>query len=156
VNSSGTFRWSIAIILLLSVAWKIGVTPEDPSNLKVALVGFFEGNGFNVVETDRIVNYTPIFEATKVTCRLQIARLTPDGSDWSLIEDFAKGSDRFFIVFRGTVYSKQPVLLTVVNYLWLKFLRELGFIRHITPVIAVAANSLCDLEGLPWREFGAS
>ena len=155
MNSSRVFRWSIAIILLLSVAWKTAITPDDPNELKAALVKFLEHNGFYVAVTDRMVNYTPIIEGTKASCHLQIARLTPDGSNRSLIENLAKGTDRFLVVFQGTVYREQPVLWTVVNYLWSRFLRELGFIRHITPVIAVAANSSCDLERLPWRELDA-
>ena len=41
---------------------------------------------------------------------------------------------------------------TVLNWLWSRFLRELGLIRHITPVINVAANSSCNAE----RPLGVS
>ena len=58
----------------------------------------------------------------------------------------AAEQDRSFVVFRGTVYAQQPILWTVLNYLWSRFLRELGLIRQITPVIAVAANFSCDAE----------
>src|SRR5262249_41886978 len=65
----------------------------------------------------------------------------------------AAGADRSFVVFRGTVYIQQPIPLTVFHYLWSRFLRELGLTRHITPVIAVAANSSCNAEQLPWTEL---
>ena len=153
MNSSRALRWCIALVLFLSVAWKIAIPPENPDELKDDLVKFFERHHFNVVVTDETVNYTPIMEATTASCQLQIARLTPDGSNRDLIQHFAAGKDRSFVVFRGAVYEQQPVFLTVLAYLWSRFLRELGLIRHITPVIAVATNSACDAERLPWGEL---
>jgi hypothetical protein len=153
VNSSGAFRWSIASVLLLTIGWKIAIQPDDPNYLKEDLIKFFERNHFNVVVTDEMVNDTPIIRATKASCHLQVARLTPDGSNRDLIRHLAAGTDRSFVVFRGTVYTQQPILLTVLDYLWSRFLRELGLVRHITPVIAVAVNSSCNAERLPWDEL---
>jgi hypothetical protein len=77
VNSSGAFRWSIAGVLLLTIGWKIAIQPDDPNYLKEDLIKFFERNHFNVVVTDEMVNDTPIIRATKASCHLQVARLTP-------------------------------------------------------------------------------
>ena len=140
-------------MLLLTIGWKIAIQPDDPNYLKEGLIKFFERNHFNVVVTDETVNYTPIIQATTATCHLQIARLTADGSNRNLVGYLASGTDRSFVVFRGTVYARQPVLWTVLNYLWSRFLRELGLIRHITPVINVAENSSCNAERLPWGEI---
>ena len=153
MNSSGAFRWSIAGVLLLTIGWKIAIQPDDPNYLKQDLIKFFERNHFNVVVTDEMVNDTPIIRATKASCHLQVARLTPDGSNRDLIRHLAAGTDQSFVVFRGTVYIQQPILLTVLDYLWSRFLRELGLVRHITPVIAVAVNSSCNAERLPWDEL---
>jgi hypothetical protein len=153
VSSSGILKWSIAIVLLLSIAWKIAIPPDNQSDLKDHLVEFLERNGFNVVVTEQSVNYMPLIQANTASCRLQIARLTPDGSNRDLIRSFATDTDRLFVVFRGRVYPQQPILWTVLNYLGSRFLREVGFIRHITPAIAVAANSSCDAERLPWEEL---
>jgi len=153
VNSSGAFRWSIAGVLLLTIGWKIAIQPDDPNYLKEDLIKFLERNHFSVVVTDEMVNYTPIIRATTASCHLQIGRLTPDGSNRDLIRHIAAGTDRSFVVFRGAVYAQQPVLLTVLNYLWSRFLRELGLIRHIAPVITVAVNSSCNAERLPWGEL---
>jgi hypothetical protein len=149
VNSSGVFRWFIAGVLLLTIGWKAAIQPDDPNYLKEDLIKFLERNHFSVVVTDEMVNYTPIIRATTASCRLQIARLTPDGSNRDLIRHLAAGTDHSFVVFHGAVYAQQPVLWTVVNYLWSRFLRELGLIRHITPVITVAVNSSCNAERLP-------
>ena len=153
MNSSGVFRWFIAGVLLLTIGWKVAIQPDDPNYLKEDLVKFLERNHFSVVVTDEMVNYTPIIRATTASCHLQIARLTPDGSNRNLIRHIAAGTDRSFVVFRGTVYAQQPVLWTVLHYLWSRFLRELGLIRHITPVINVAADSSCNAERLPWGEL---
>jgi hypothetical protein len=54
-----------------------------------------------------------------------------------------------FIIFRGRVYTQQPVLLTVTNYLWSRLLRKLRLIRQVTPVIAAVASPSCDIERYP-------
>ena len=156
MSSSGVLKWSIAFILLLSIAWKIAIPPDNQNDLKDGLVEFFERNHFNIVVTEQVVNYTPIIQANTASCHLQIARLTPDGSNRDLIRHLTMGAERLFIVFRGRVYTQQPILWTVLNYFSSRFLRELGLIRHITPVIAVAANSSCDVERLPWGSFAVS
>ena len=140
-------------MLLLTIGWKIAIQPDDPNYRKEDLIKFFERNHFNVVVTDEMVNYMPIIRASTASCHLQVARLTPDGSNRDLIRHLAAGTDRSFVVFRGTVYTQQPILWTVLDYLWSRFLRELGLVGHITPVIAVAVNSSCNAERLPWDEL---
>jgi hypothetical protein len=140
-------------LLPLTLALKIAIPPYNPNGLKVELVEFFERNGFNVVVTDELVNYVPIIRATTGSCHLLVARLTPDGSNRDLIRSLTGDSDRQFVVFQGDVYSQQPVFWTVVYYLSSRFLRELGLMQDITPVIAVGASSSCDTDRLPWGEL---
>lgn len=153
MNSSSAFRWSIAVALLLTIGWKIAIPPDDQSYLKEDLIGFLERNHFTVVVTDDVMNHTPIIRATTAACQLQVARLNADGSNGDLIRHLAEGTDHSFIVFRGAVYTKQPVFWTVLDYFWSRFLRELGLVRHIAPVINVAENSSCNAERLPWGEL---
>jgi hypothetical protein len=153
VNFSRALRWSIAILVPLTLAWKIAIPPYNPDDLKGELVEFFERNGFDVVVTDELVNYVPIIHATTDSCYLLVASLTPDGSNRDLIRSLTGDTDRQFVVFRGEIYTQQPVFWTVVHYLSSRFLRELGLIRDITPVIAVGANSSCDADRLPWGEL---
>lgn len=153
MSSSSVFKLFIAIILLLSIAWKIAIPPESQNELKKSLISFFERNHFKVAVTEQMVNYLPIIQANTVSCHLQIARLTPDGSNGDLIRSLLTPRDSLFVVFRGRVYAQQPVLWTVSYYFLSRFLRELGLIRNITPVIAVATNSSCDVERLPWSEL---
>jgi len=153
MNSSVAFRWSIAGVLLLTVGWKLAIQMDDQSYRTKDIVKFFEHNHFSVVVTDELVNNTPIIRATTASCDLQIARLNPDGSNRDLVRYLASGTDRSFVVFHGTVYTRQPVLRTLSNYFWSRLLRELGLIEYISPAINVAANSSCDAERLPWDEI---
>jgi hypothetical protein len=148
VNFSRALRWSVAILVPLSFAWKIAVPPYQPDDLNGEVVEFFERNGFNVVVTDKLV-----LHATTVSCRLLIATLRPDGANRDLIRSLTGNPDRQFVVFRGDLYTHQPVFWTVIYYLYSRFLRELGLIRDIPPVIAIGANSSCDTDSLPWREL---
>ena len=155
MNSSSAFRSFITGALVLSIGWKIATQPDDQTHLTENIIKFLERNHFSVVVADESASYIymPMIRATTATCNLQIAKLTPDGSNRDLIRHLALGMDRSFIVFRGKVYATQPVLWTVLNYLWSRFLRELGLIEHITPVLSVALNSSCNAEQLPWGDL---
>ena len=117
-------------MLLLSIGWKIAIQPDNPNDLKEDLIKFFERNHFNVVVTDEMVNDTPIIRATTASCHLQIARLTPDGSNRDLIRHLAAGTDRSFVVFRGTVYTQQPILWTVLASFGPGFFASLDWLAH--------------------------
>ena len=78
-------------MLLLTIGWKIAIQPDDQTYLKEDLIKFFERNHFNVVVTDEMMNDTPIVRATTGSCRLLVARLTPDGSNRDLIRHLAAG-----------------------------------------------------------------
>jgi hypothetical protein len=136
VNFSRALRWSIAILVPLTLAWKIAIPPYNPDDLKEP-VEFFVRNGFNVVVTDELV-----IHATTDSCRLLVATLKPDGSNRDLIRSRTGDPDRPFVVF-----------WTMIYYLSSRLLRELGLIRDIAPVIAVGANSSCDTDQLPWGEL---
>ena len=151
MSSSGVFKGLLTTVLLLSIAWKIAIPYDNLNDPKDGLVEFLERNHFDVVVTEQ--SDVPIIQAKTASCHLQIARLAPNGSDRDLVRHLAVGTDRLFVVFRGKVYAQQPILRTVINYLWFKGVRELGLIKHISPVIAVAANSSCDAERLPWDEL---
>jgi hypothetical protein len=139
-------------VLLVAIGWKIAIPVENPDYLREDLVRFFERNQFDVVATDERATDT-LIRATRASCQLQVARLTPDGANRNLVQHLATGMDRSFVVFRGEVYARQPIMWTVLHYLWSRFLRELGWIRQISPIINVAENSSCNAERLPWPEL---
>jgi hypothetical protein len=147
VNSSSAFKLFLIFVCLGSIAWKIANFSYDQSASRNDVVKFLESNHFDIELTDDSIL------ATTASCSLQVAYLEPDGSDQDRFRTtFATGKNHLFVVFRGRLYSQQPIFWTAANYLWSKRLRELGFIKYITPVIGVAATSSCDAEKLPWNE----
>jgi len=140
-------------VLLFGLGWKVAIPADSPSYLKEDLVRFLERNNFDVVVSGEFVNYTPVIRASTANCQVQVARLTPDGSNRDLIRHLAADADRTFVVFRGGIYREQPVFWTVLDYLWSRFLRELGLARHLSPILHVAQSSSCTAERLPWGSF---
>jgi hypothetical protein len=92
----------------------------------------------------------PIVQATSGLCRVLVAKVEPDGSNQDQVRDLATATDHVFIVFRGGVYTQQPVLLTMIESLWSRSLHKLGLMRRMSPVIGAVASASCDIEQLPW------
>lgn len=151
MNYSIAFKGCIAGALLLAIGWKVAAQIEIHNYQTDDLVTFFERNHFAVAT--EVVSGVPIVQATTATCQVQVARLSPDGSNRDLIQHLIARQDRSFVVFRGTVYAQQPIFWTVLSYFRSRFLRELGFAEHAAAVIGVAANSSCNAEQLPWHEL---
>jgi hypothetical protein len=151
VNSSSTFRWILAIALVLSVAWKTAIGSGIGIDAKEHLVDFLKRNHFEVSPIEPIVNDVSMIRAQTASCNLKIVQLAPNGSNRDLFRSLAAGADRAFVVFRGKVYAQQPILWTVLDDFWVRHLREFGVTMHSTPVIAVAANSSCDAERIRWN-----
>jgi hypothetical protein len=99
------------------------------------------------------MEYMGIIDARSRSCQLRVARVSPLGHQADLVRRASATSDRTFYVFRGTVYPEQPVRLTVASYLWFRFLRELGLVSRVPPVLAVVTS--CDAEQLPWNALGS-
>jgi hypothetical protein len=153
VSSFNTFKVLLTVALVASIAWKIAVATEHQTDWRNGLVEFFERNHFNVVVTEQQGTNVPIIQANRDSCRLQIAQLAPDGSNQGVVRHLFMGTDRLFFVFGGRVYTQQPILWSQIDYLWSERLRELGLIKQIAPVIAVATNTSCNAERLPWAEL---
>ena len=151
MNYSIAFKGCIAVAILLAVGWKVAAQIEIHNYRTDDLVTFFEHNHFKVA-TD-VVSGVPIIRATTASCYVQVARLSPDGSNRDLVQHLIAGQDRSFVVFGGAVYANQPVFWTVLSYLRSRFLRELGFAQRAPTVIGVAATSSCNAEQLPWHEL---
>jgi hypothetical protein len=154
VNSSSTFRWLLAAVLVVSVVWKtatrLGIETDPKDHL---IVEFLKRNHFDVSPTEQIANDVPMIRAQTASCRLQIVQLAPNGSDRDLFRHLAAGADRAFMVFRGKVYAQQPIFWTVLDDFLFRHLRELGLTKRVIPIIAVATNSSCDAERIPWNEL---
>lgn len=144
----------LTFVCVLSIGWKITIHTRDHFDPIKDLVSFLGRNHFAIQEAEKATEGFLIVRATAASCRVQITSLAPDGSDQVRFQiSFAAGAKRSFIVFRGQVYPQQPIFWTTLDDLWSKLLRDFGFIRHAAPILAVAADSSCNAERLPWNEL---
>jgi hypothetical protein len=96
----------------------------------------------------------PIIHVTAGECRMLVALSSPRGWHRDMIQKLATPADHTFVVFRGKVYPEQPMLQTIFDFLWVKFLSQLGLRVYTSPVIAVIETTNCQAERLPWSELG--
>ena len=82
-----------------------------------------------------------------------IMKVSVDGWQRDLIRNRAQVTDRVLFIFRGKIYTDQPVWLTAAVGWWSKQLQKVGLLRNVPPVIAVIAPRLCNAERLPWDEL---
>ena len=118
-----------------------------------AIVEFLANQQFDVTVTKETLYYMPIIEASSASCSLRVMRVSPLGNEVDVVHSFRGSTDHIFFVFRRSVYTQQPVRLTVASNLWFRLLRKLGLISRIPPVIAVVSS--CNAEQLPWSVLRA-
>ena len=153
MSYSPALKWFIALLLPLTLAWKLTVGLDDSSELKNGIVELLVQHQFDVVVTEEIVEGMPTIRATKKACRMLISKTSPYGWRRHMISELATATDRIFIVFRGKVYTEQPTWLTWSLTCGPGFFARLGFVHNTTPVIAVVATAPCDAERVPWDEL---
>ena len=160
MSSSLVFKLSIALLLPLTLAWKLSVRPGDPAELaqkdkaaQLRIAEFLTRQHFSVTVADGMQEGQPSIRASAGACRLLIAKPPPTGWDRDVLRRHATDDDRIFVVFRGRVYDQQPTFLTMPDYLWARVRRELGLGGEASPVLSVIATAICDAKDLPWREL---
>jgi hypothetical protein len=139
------------LLLPLTIGWKLTLRPDDPYEPKDAIVEFLTQQHFSVVVTSEVINDMFVIGARSDQCRLLVAKGLPLRNSTDQVQYIATPNDHTFIVFRGIIYDKQPILLTVGSYLWFRVLGAFGLGAHIPLVLAVVSS--CDAERaeqLPW------
>ena len=150
---SSALKWFIVLALIPTIGWKIVLQPEDRLETHDAVVHFLRDQKFDVRMTDESIENMPVIEARNETCHLRVARVSPFGQDAELVRRISATNNRIFYLFRGVEYKEQPVRRTLANYLWFRFLRELGLVSRIPPVFAIMTS--CRSGQIPWAEMGA-
>jgi hypothetical protein len=152
VKFSPALKWSLVLLLPLTLCWKLAVAlkPNEPTKAD-PIVEFLAQHQFSVVVGEEILYGSPVITASSGECRLLVAKISPLGDSIDEVQSLATKTDRTFIVFRGSIYNTQPLLLTFLNYVWFRSLSRLGLVSHIPPVLAVVSS--CDAEQLPWGEL---
>ena len=151
MSFSPALKWSIALLLPLTLAWKLTVGPDESAQRNKSIIEFLVRQKFEAVETD--LNGMLAIRAAAGMCRILVLRASPIGSDGDLIRDLAAATDRIFTIFRGRVYAEGPNWLIMLGHLKSRFLHRLGLVHHVSSVIAVVASASCDAEQLPWDEL---
>jgi hypothetical protein len=155
VKFSPALRWSLVLLLPLTLGWKLTLRADSPSEVSNAVVEFLARHQFSVVVTSDIINQMPVVRANSVNCRLLVAKISPLRDSKDQVQYLVSTQDRTFIVFRGAIYNQQPVILTIVNYLGFRLLGALGLATQIPPVLSVVSS--CDAAAqLPWDELRLS
>jgi hypothetical protein len=161
VSCSRTLKWSVALLLVLTLGLKwvanadlsASTEPEEQVTAR-KVAGFLVRNYFNVVAGPKEVVFgMQLIEVTAGACRMRVVISASRGWHRDLIDTLISKTDHTFVVFGGAIYPQQPMWLTVPDFLWLKLLSKLGFDAHPTPVITVLAGPNCDAERLPWKEL---
>ena len=152
MNVSPALRWLFVLLLPLTLAWKLASKPADPNKIRNDIVIFLEQHEFNTLDSRKPLVDIQIIEARSVTCRLLVGNISPYGVHTEIVQQLGTAADRRFFVFRGLVYQQQPVVLTTLNHLGFRFLRDLGLVSAIPPVLALVSS--CDAaDQLPWNEL---
>jgi hypothetical protein len=147
------FNGLIIVLLTLTIGWKAAAKPENPAEVQTAIQNFLVRQHFKISVSGESLEYTAVIDAQANGCHLRVVRVSPLGHEVTLVRQANASGDRIFFVFRGAVYREQPVRLTLANYLWFRFLRELGLASRVPPVLAVVTS--CDAEQLPWNTIDA-
>lgn len=158
MSFSPALKWFVLLLLPVTFIWKVAVRTGEPSGTKERdvereVVDFLSRHDFAVVSANAIKEGQPSVQATSGACRMLLAKSPPVGWDRDLIRRYATAGDRVFVVYRGTLYSEQPTWLTVSDYLWSRFKRELGINAQPGTVLAVIASRACNPQRLPWNEL---
>jgi hypothetical protein len=156
VSFSPALKWSIALLLPLTLVWKLTLKTEDSLQLKDGITKFLAVHSFVVSDTKQELNGMPVIRATAKNCEMLILRASPDGWTRDLIRKFATATEHIFIVFRGKIYPDHPSWTIMAGYLQSEVFHRLGLVPHVRAVIAVVASEGCYAERLPWdrlRDF---
>ncbi len=151
-------KWGILILLPLTLGWKLVVRPVDSGEFKrqpqLEVAEFLVRQHFVVAVSEQVQEGHPAIRATAGACRMLIAMSPALGWNRDVIRRDATVADRVFVVFAGKIYEEQPTWLTVPDFLWARFKRELGLKAEAAPLFAVIATTTCAAERLPWKELG--
>jgi hypothetical protein len=164
VSYSLALRWIIIPLLLLTLGWKVAVQLSGSqeggqlgglgTKASSKIAEFLVRQRFIVTTFQNAQVGEPAIQASAGDCRILIAESRSEGSDQDRLRHYATARDAVFVVFGGRIYAEQPTWLTTFDYLWSKFLRELGSKAPATPVLTVIATKSCGAERLPWHQLG--
>jgi hypothetical protein len=151
VSFSPALKLLLAVLLPLTLVWKLTVKPENNDQPEKDIVAFLARHGFHAVVAEDMI--LPGIRAVNGTCRMRIMMPSYYGADRDLTRSLVAADESLMFVHQGRIYQEQPILQTVWAELWTRSLRKIGVIDHRVPVLAVVAQSQCEAERLPWDQL---
>jgi hypothetical protein len=154
VNFSPAFKWLLAILLPLTLAWKLVAGVEDAGDpgLNNKIIELLAQHQYQVAASHDVASKMLIVRGSRGSCRLLVAPISAYGGDYDYIRHLAgDAAEKIFVVSEGKLYTEQATWATAFNELWARFLRKFGLGRA-SVVLAVAATPACDAQHLPWNE----
>jgi hypothetical protein len=153
VTCSPAFRWTVGLLIPLTLAWKISVGADNPDEFTNRIVPFITHRGFAVTTEEAMgVSAMQLIRAENGECRMIFVDRLGTGWTRELMGSNAEATDRNFIVFRGQIYEGNPTWLMAIAVVYFRTLRRLGLGRSAL-VVGVAASPACDPERLAWNEL---
>ena len=162
VKSSRALKCLILLVFLsLTLGWKVfarATREEQPTDrsIQVRVAEFLARQHFSISMLEHAEDGKPSVTANSGSCRILVMKSPALGWDRDLVRRYANAEDQVFVLFRGRIYSDQPTFRTVLDTLWSRFQRELGFSAWPSPVFAVVARRGCEADRLPWDKFDPS
>ncbi len=153
MSFSPSFKWFIAILLPLTLAWKVvGAADAGDPALKNKIIELLAQHQYEVATSYDVVTKMLVVRGSKGSCRLLVAPVTTIGGDYDYIRHLAgDATENIFVLSQGNLYTDQATWATLFNELRARFLRKFG-LGHASVVLAVAATPACDAQQLPWNE----
>jgi hypothetical protein len=151
VSFSSALKVLLAVLLPLTLVWKLTVKPENSDQPEADIVAFLARQGFHAVVAEDMI--LPGIRAVNGTCRMRIMMPSYYGADRDLTRSLVAADESLVFVHQGRVYQEQPIVQTVWAELWTRSLRKLGLIDHHLPVLAVVAQRQCEAARLPWHQL---
>lgn len=151
MSFSPTLKWLLAILLPLTLVWKLTVYTDENDPTEKNVIAFLTRHGFDAVG-DGDKHFRRIL-AVNGSCHIRMMVASDDGADRDMMRSLVAADESLIFVYQGKVYQEQPILLTVSAGLWARALRKTGLADRHMPVLAVVAQHQCDVERLGWDQL---
>jgi hypothetical protein len=149
VRFSRALKWLIAILLPLTLAWKLTINADSNDHPEDDVVAFLTRQGFQAAKD---ANSRGIL-AVNGSCSMRAMIASNDGADRDMMRSLVAADEILIFVHQGKVYQEQPILLAAWGQLWTRQLRKMGWTDRHESVVAVLAQRQCDANRLPWDQL---
>jgi hypothetical protein len=142
----------LALMLALTLSLKVIVrdtaNEKPPSSLHDSVVAFLTRHQFQSHGTP---DGSRIY-ASSGNCRLAMRQVDPQGYNLDAIKTIDAKEGQLSFVFKGLVYTDQPLASTILSHYWFRLQQKLGLHPRWNPVLAVVSSDSCSMDALPWKE----